>query len=134
MIIDNELVLSDEQAITASANSTNVLDLNTAERAPGNPLCIASYVNEDFNNLTSLEFKVQSCAVEGFSSGVVDHQKVVVAAADLVKGKKVDLGKLLDGTLQYVRVAYTVTGTNPTTGKVSTMIEPYGSQTMPDQA
>lgn len=134
MIIDNELVLSDEQAITADAASTNVIDLGAAGRAPGEALNVFALVNEAFNNLTSLTFTVQSATDAAFSSPVA-AQSVTVALANLTVGKKVDLGPLLEGTLQYVRVYYDVTGTNPTTGKVTAAIHPYGKgQTMVGQA
>jgi len=135
MLIDQECVLSDAQAITADAYSTNVYDLLAAKRAPGNPLHIYAIVTEAFNNLTSLEFQVRSCAVEGFGSGVVTHQKVSVTLASgrLALGQKIDLGHLLEGTLQYVAAYYDVTGTAPSTGKVTTAIMPFGGQTLSDQ-
>lgn len=134
MLIDNQLVLSDKQAITADAASTNVLDLGVAGRAPGEDLTLLAHINEDFNTLTSLDFEVQSCAAEGFGSGVVTHQIVNKLLADLTAGTQIDLGPLLNGTLQYVRINYNVQGSNPTTGQVTTVIVPFGQQTLPGQA
>ena len=134
MLLDQKNVFSDAQAITADAVSTNVIDLGKAGRGPGNPLSIVAHILQAFNNLTSLEFQVQSCAVEGFGSGVVTHQKVSVALADLTLGKKVDLGSLPDGTLQYVRLNYDVTGTNPSTGQITAALLPFGDQTLVGQA
>lgn len=134
MIIDNELVFSDSQAITADAASTNVIDLGAAGRAPGNKLAILAHVEESFNTLTSLNISVQSCAVEGFGSGVVTHQTVNVVLADLTAGQQIDIGPLLNGTLQYVRLNFDVVGTNPTTGKITAAVVPFGQQTLPGQA
>lgn len=134
MLVDNQLVLSDEQAITADAASTNVLDLGAAGRAPGADLNILASVTETFDNLTSLNIIVQSCAVEGFGSGVVTHQTINVLLADLTAGKQIDVGPLLNGTLQYVRLNYDVVGTNPTAGKISAFVAPFGQQTLPGQA
>lgn len=136
MLIDQELVFSDGQAITADAASTNVIDLMAAGRAPGNDLGVFAQITETFTNLTSLEFQVQSCAAEGFGSNVKTHQKVSVtlASGKLAAGQKIDLGKLLEGTLQYVRIYYDVTGTAPDAGKVTSLLAPFGSQTLPGQA
>ena len=134
MLLDQKNVFSDNQAITADAVSTNVIDFTKAGMGPGNPLSVIVQVTEAFNNLTSLEFQVQSCAVEGFGSGVVTHQKVSIALASLTLGKRVDLGSLLDGTLQYVRLNYDVTGTNPSTGKITAALLPFGDQTLVGQA
>lgn len=134
MLLDAENVFSDDQAVTADAASTNVIDLMTTGRAPGNPLGVIAQVTEAFATLTSLTFQVQSCAVEGFGSGVKTHQSVTVAVADLTLGKRVDLGQLLDGTLRYVRLYYDVTGTNASAGKVTAALVPFGDQTLVNQA
>lgn len=134
MLLDAKNVFSDAQAITADAASTNVIDLGAAGRGPGNGLNVVAQIVEAFNTLTSLELQVQSCAAEGFGSGVVTHQKVSVALADLTLGKKIDMGSLPDGTLRYVRLYYDVTGTNPTLGKVTAALLPFGEQTYVGQA
>lgn len=133
MLIDQELVFSDGQAITADAVSTNVIDLMAAGRAPGNELRAEVFVTEAFNTLTSLNVTVQSSVDEAFTSPI-NHQTVNVVLAALTLGKKIDLGRLLDGTKQYVRLNYDVVGTNPTLGKLTGMLLPFGGQTMPGQA
>jgi len=134
MLIDDKNVFSRDQAITADAVSTDTIDLGVAGRAPGNELCVVGQVTEAFNTLTSLEFQVQSSPVSDFSSGVVTHQKVSLALAALTLGKRVDLGSLLDGTQRYVRLNYDVTGTNPTLGKLTFALLPFGDQTLVGQA
>lgn len=134
MLLDNELVFSDSQAITATAASTNIVDLGGAGMGAGNSLEMLAHVEEAFNNLTSLNVAVQSCAAENFGSGVVTHQKFDILLADLTAGKQIDLGPLLNGALQYVRLYYTVTGTAPSTGKITATILPYNGQTLPNQA
>jgi len=134
MLLDQKNVFSDNQAITADAVSTNVIDLGVAGRAPGNPLSVIAQVTEAFNTLTSLNVQVQSCAAEGFGSGVVTHQTVNLLLASLTAGKRVDLGSLLDGTLRYVRLNYDVVGTDPTTGRITAALLPFGDQTLVGQA
>lgn len=134
MLLDNENVFSDAQAITGDAVSTNVIDMVKAGLAPGNDLNIVLNVEEDFDNLTSLDIEVQSCALEDFSSGVTTHQSINKLLAALTNGTQVDVGPLLNGTLQYVRLNYNVNGTDPTAGKVTAAILPFGQQTLPNQA
>ena len=125
MIIDKELEFSDGQAITATAVSTNVVDLGqTVDVAPGVPLKVRAQVDATFNNLTSLNIAVQTDTVENFASETILFSKDVVLA-DLVAGADIDLGILPEGCQQYLRLDYTVTGTNPTTGSVSAFLEVY---------
>ncbi len=133
MLIDNELVFSDSQAITADAVSTNVLDLGAAGRAPGEDLTILAQIDEAFNTLTSLVITVQSATDAAFSTPV-EAQAITIALADLTLGAQFDIGPLLNGTLQYVRLDYDVIGTNPTTGEITAAIVPFGQQTLPGQA
>lgn len=133
MLLDQENVFSDAQAITADAVSTNVIDLGAAGLAPGNPLSAVVHVLEAFNNLTSLTITVQSSVDEAFSSPIA-HQAVTIALANLTAGKKIDLGSLLDGVKRYVRLNYDVTGTNPSTGELTAALLPFGDQTLVGQA
>ena len=118
MILDEQNLFSQAQAITASAASTNVLNMGTREIAFGTPVELFIQVNEDFDKLTSLNIKVQTSSTEAFSS-VVDLQDVTVLAAKLVKGYVASLKFLPKGNLGYIRLYYTVTGTNPTSGKIT---------------
>lgn len=134
MLIDNELVLSSDQAVTATARSTNVFDAGSTGAAPGNSTRLKVHVTEAFNNLTSIDFTFESDDNAAFSSAQV-HQKVNVLLAALTLGKVIDLGEVPDGAEQYWSVKYTVNGTAPTTGKVTTVILPNGGdQTIPNQA
>jgi len=131
MIFDQTLLFSDAQAITATAASTNIVDtLATGtvygaasalskDIGKGNRIPINIQVVEAFNTLTSLTVAIQTAAAEGFGS-----PKTVVSQtiplADLVAGKVSTLHFVPAGTDErFVRVHYTVTGTAPTTGKVS---------------
>lgn len=125
MIIDKELEFSDGQAITADAASTNVVDLGqTVDVAPGYPLKLRAQVDEDFNSLTSLTVNVQTATDAAFTTPVTLQSKTI-ALADLVAGADFDLGILTEGCLQFLRLQYDVTGTNPTTGEVSAFVEVY---------
>lgn len=125
MIFDNQTLLSDQQAITATAASTNTLDLGPIKSGivrdigKGKPVPFLIQVTETFNNLTSLAFALQVDDNSGFSSAKVVWTQTVVLA-DLKAGKVVIPEYIPRGTDElYARLYYTVTGTAPTTGKVT---------------
>lgn len=130
MIFSNELLLSDYQAITATARSTNVIDLGaqgipygdaaalTMDKGLVNGIPFLVQVVEDFNNLTSLNIAFQKDSDSAFGSPttIVDFDIVL---ADLVAGKKLPFDIMPNElTERYVSTLYTVTGTAPTTGQI----------------
>ena len=117
MILDEQNLFSDNQAITATAASTNVLNFGTREIAFGTPVELFVQVTEDFNNLTSLKITVQTSATENFSTAV-DLIDQTILLANLKKGTVSSLKFLPKGNLGYMRLYYTVTGTAPSTGKI----------------
>lgn len=129
MILDNLNLLSDQQAIVASAVSTNVLDLKAlGVTYDGVQLIRKQFireipfmvqVTEDFDALTSLTIEFQTDDNVGFASAKVVFS-VVVALAELQAGYQLPIDKLPRGiNEQYFRLNYTVTGANPTVGKIS---------------
>lgn len=138
MIFSAQQLFSDDQAITASADSTNVIDLGVA----GTPYDAAAALNQDigkgakvpflaqvteaFNNLTTLEIKISTGATTALGTTIVSQ---VIALADLVVGKQVALDVLPNGIVErYLGVEYVVVGAAPTTGKVTAGIT-MGNQT-----
>lgn len=140
MIFDKTLLLSDAQAITADAASTNVIDLLAAGKVygaaanltkdigKGQSIPLLVQVVEAFNTLTSLTVTVQCDSVENFATpkNVVSQ---TIALADLVAGKTVSLVAVPPGVDErYMRIYYDVTGTDPTAGKITAGIV-HGIQT-----
>ena len=134
MILDMQSLFSDNQAITATAVSTNVVDLGATEApvnraAPTNPVLIKDLgkgeptpiliqVTEDFDALTSLNIAVQVDTVEGFGSPT-EVLSVDVVLADLVAGYQTPIIWVPTKVNQrFMRLNYTVTGSNPTVGTV----------------
>ena len=117
MILDEQGLFSNNQKITATAVSTNVLDLGKREVSFGTPIELFIQITEDFNNLTSLGIKVQTATDEAFTSAV-DLIEETILAAKLVKGAVSSIKFLPKGNLGYMRLVYTVTGTNPTKGGI----------------
>lgn len=128
MIFSAQQLFSDHQAITATAASTNYIDLGDTGTPPlgnklerdvgkGEPVPIEAIVTEAFNNATSVTIAVQVDDNDAFSSPKTVLTEVIPLAS-LVVGKNLAFRFLPEGTDQrYLRLHYTVTGTAPTTGK-----------------
>lgn len=132
MIIDNTLVFSDSQAVTATGASTNIIDIGAAGTPFGASAAVARdigigtdielyiTVTEAFNNLTSITFALQVDDAAGFGTVVTVATGPAVLLADLSLGKRIKFpAKLPEGTnKRYIRLSYTVAGVAPTTGKI----------------
>lgn len=133
MIIDNTLVLSDHQAITADAGSTNVIDFG----AQGTPFgWISAYgrdvgegfmeipllveVTEAFDALTSLQVSQQTDDNAAFSSAATIALGAAIPLASLVVGYQFKaMARVAKGANErYFRLYYDVTGTGPSVGKI----------------
>jgi hypothetical protein len=130
MIFDNTLLFSSQQAITATAASTNVIDLGatgtpiggvalTRDIGVGKEMDLSVLVTENFNNLTSLTVAVQTSPDNSTYTTVLQSPAILLAA--LVAGYqfKVPNSFELGTNARYVRLNYTVAGTAPTTGKIT---------------
>ncbi|HIG9314661.1 TPA: Bbp16 family capsid cement protein [Klebsiella pneumoniae] len=119
MLLDQQALFSAAQAITATAASTNVIDTGSNKdvgKYGDIPLLIQ--VVEGFNNLTSLTVTVQTDDNSTFSSAA-DVLSMTIPLASLVLGYKSPVITLPMKMERYIRLNYTVTGTAPTTGKVT---------------
>ncbi|EMV0165545.1 hypothetical protein NUBL9661_17090 [Klebsiella pneumoniae] len=119
MLLDQQALFSAAQAITATAASTNVIDTGSNKdvgKYGDIPLLIQ--VVEGFNNLTSLTVTVQTDDNPAFSSAA-DVLSMTIPLASLVLGYKSPVITLPMKMERYIRLNYTVTGTAPTTGKVT---------------
>ncbi|ENE2011558.1 Uncharacterised protein [Klebsiella pneumoniae] len=119
MLLDQQALFSAAQAITATAASTNVIDTGSNKdigKYGDIPLLIQ--VVEGFNNLTSLTVTVQTDDNSAFSSAA-DVLSMTIPLASLVLGYKSPVITLPMKMKRYIRLNYTVTGTAPTTGKVT---------------
>jgi hypothetical protein len=136
MIVDNTLVFSDSQAITADAGSTNIIDLGAAGTAYGHSAAVRRdigigteipiilTVTEAFNTLTSLTVSLQVDDDVAFGSPKTVASSAAIPLASLTLGYRFTWpSEIPEGTDErYMRLYYDVTGTNPTLGKVSAMI------------
>lgn len=135
MLLDDFLIFSSQQAITATAASTNVIDLG-APKTPngwtqalprdvgkGRNVPLVVRVTEAFNTLTSLTVTLQMDTADNFPSTTIVATSGAIVLASLVVGYQFPIHWLLPGiTERYLRLVYTVAGTDPTLGKVDAYI------------
>lgn len=121
MLLDKTLVFSEEQAITASAASTNIIDQKAAGDAYG-ALWLVAKVTADFATLTSLTIGVQTDSASNFSKAVTLASSGAVAAAALKEGEYVCCFRLPADCKRYIRLYYTVGGSNATAGKINAFL------------
>lgn len=121
MLLDNTLVFSEEQAITASAASTKYIDQKAAGDAYG-ALWLVAKVDVDFATLTSLTIGVQTDSASNFSNAVTLASTGAIAAASLTEGEYVCCFRLPADCKQYIRLYYTVGGSNSTAGKITAFL------------
>ena len=123
MIIDKLLRVSEDQAVTATAVSTDTIDLGTArDIGEGRDLFVVFTVTEAFAALTSLTFEVITSAAAALSSPTVIAATGAVALANLGVGKQYIVQippRIASLGQRYLGVRYTVAGNNATAGKVT---------------
>lgn len=125
MIFDQQNLFSDAQAITATAASTNVIDLGpiaagqTRDIGKGTPIPLLIQVVEAFADLTSLKIDIELDSTETFTPDKTISVGTYLLA-DLKAGMKVPFQCVPDGVnMRFMRLKYTVTGTAPTAGKIT---------------
>lgn len=118
MILDKQLMLSEAQAVTVSAASTNVIDIAGAARDVGIGTPLYLFVNVDVavtaaGNATVV-FGLQTDSTEAFSSAETVFNTAAIGKAALVARARPVAVALPFGMKRYARLLYTV-GTGPLT-------------------
>ena len=117
MILDADLLFSNKQAVTTTATSTNEIDLGVAGDAIGQELTIHVVVDTAFATLTSLTVSLET-STDG-STWTTVLSGPAVPRASLTKGASIFCVRVPQGLSRYVRMKYTVGGSNATAGKVT---------------
>jgi hypothetical protein len=126
--------VSPGQTITASAASTNLVDLGALTSIPTSPTAstavrdlgkgelirLLCQVTADFATLTSLKVAIQGSTDEAFTSPITVVESEAIVAASLLAGYKFAGLDFVprNFTYRYLRAYFTVAGSNATTGKV----------------
>lgn len=137
MILNANLILAENQAVTATAISQNVIKWPTNGTPPGEAAAITRnlgrgteipllmQVTETFATLTSLTITIETADDEGLSSGaVVLASSGAIAAASLVAGYRPTFSRHVpDATMkEYFGLRFTVGGSSATAGKITAAV------------
>jgi hypothetical protein len=137
MLLDENTLFSDDQAVTATAASTNYMDTGVKATVPGAPAALGGslgnahdiplliQVTAAFATLTSLTISVETDDNTSFSSAKTVASTHAILAADLVAGYIAPLNLIPHtATERYVRLKYTVGGSNATAGTITASVVP----------
>lgn len=124
MFIDKELLLSDAQALTATADSTNVIDLGSdRDIGRGEPQALFITVDTAAASTASgtYQFQLETSAAEAMTSSVIIAD-ATIAEADLTAASRhvIPLGIT---NLRYLQGVYTLGGTDPTV-QITACVQP----------
>jgi hypothetical protein len=124
MIIDADLVMSENQVVTTSDASTDYLDINKPGDAVGNELELKVICGEDAaaDGAATVTIALQTAADSAFTSPKTLLSTGALALADMVKGAELISARIPKGALQYLRVYYTVATGPLTKGKFTAFL------------
>ena len=115
MITDELLRVSEDQAVTATAYSTNTIDLSVArDIGEGTALYMNFALTEAFANGTNITFEVVTSANSNLSSHDVIGSSATIATAALTLGKNIVVRinpDIAGKGKRYLGARYVVTGT-----------------------
>ena len=120
-IIDTQLLFSDNQAITTSAQSTNNLRVGKQEPGQVDEIKFAALVTEDFAGLTSLKIEFRTSENADRSDSVVIGESRDYQADELKQGTRINVPYFPLDTKEHIDVFYNVTGT-ATAGRISSFL------------
>ena len=117
MIIDKQNLFSEDQAITVTADSTNVIDLgndhaNVQALNSKGDLEVFVQCTAQITGGTSVKVGLFSSDTSTFSSETTISESGVILPAVTVAGYQFKMGKLADIDEQYLKLKYTVVGTH----------------------
>ncbi|MDD9340224.1 MAG: hypothetical protein PV362_11375 [Providencia heimbachae] len=123
MILDKETLFSIDQAVTASAVATNVIDLTPVKGdfrdiGIGEPLMLFAQVTEQATAAgdAKVQIVLETSADKAFTAPVAIFKSLDISIADLNAGKRV-IGAVPHGVIKYLRLRYVVTDGPLTAGK-----------------
>lgn len=143
MIFDRQSKFSSAQAITASAASTDYIDFGATgtpygaaaalnrDQGKGGKIPLHIQVTEAFATATSVKVAVQTDDNSSFSSAATVLETEAIPIATLIAGYVFNIDSFpLKTNERYVRLYYTVAGSDATTGKITAGVT-MGNQQAP---
>lgn len=127
MIMDQQNLFSDAQAITASANSSNVIDTlpggqNTKSGiGDGQDISLFALVGTSFATLTSMNIQLVSADDSGLSTNAIVHYDsgAIPVASLTAKARPVQLDLPYGKYRRYVGLKFVVNGSAATAGTIT---------------
>lgn len=123
MILDKETLFSLDQAVTASAAATSIIDLTPVKGdfrdiGIGEPLTLFAQVTTQATAAGAAKVQVilETSADKAFTAPVALYQSVEMPIADLNAGKRI-VATVPHGVIKYLRLRYVVTTGPLTAGK-----------------
>ena len=111
MLLDKNAMFSDKQAVTATAASTNTVDMTAAGNAVPGALFAVLRTEDAFAGATSIVFALQTADASNFSSPVTLLSATFNATQLGAANAQLLALPVPAGLKRYVRAYYTVTGT-----------------------
>lgn len=122
MLMDDQNLLSDKQAITATANSEDIFDASVdRDLGKGNKIPVNIQVTTDFvsGGASTLTVSMETDDNASFSSAETIWTSAAIPKASLVAGYKFDIAALPRTNQRYIRLVYTVGVADFTAGNIS---------------
>jgi len=122
MLMDRQNLFSSAQAVTASAASTDIIDLGSSrDVGAGESLEVIVVVDTTFTagGSATLDVALQTDTSSGFGSAVTLLSTGATAVATLAAGVALARFKVPRGTLRYLRLYYTVATGPMTAGTIT---------------
>lgn len=124
MYVDNNTFLSNAQAVTATAVSTNIIDTQAASEAVGTECYIEFLVNTAATaaGAATVQFELQTATDAAFTAPVTLFITGAIGKATLVAGYRPAVVRIPTGSLRFLRANYTVATGPLTAGKFDARI------------
>jgi hypothetical protein len=130
MLTDSGNLLSEAQAVTASAISTYVYDTHSASiggltrdiSGQDCPIWLNFTITESFATATSVTFSLESDDNTSLSSATVHYTSAAIAIATLVAGYSFSVQVPPGQYQRYVGARYTIGGSSATAGKITALL------------
>lgn len=127
-VLDKNTQMSDSQALTIDAVSTNVYDATTdRDIGPGEPMVFVVYAETAFGGTTpTIAVSIETDDDVGFGSSTIVMTSQAFTPAALTEAENIIVIPLPMNNQRYMRLSYDMEGTSPTL-TVSAYLQPQST-------